>query len=104
MPRSASTAQTASLASICRKSSCTGLANAASPREVAHLFIALDPRALGEPERSAARMRAYLDWIRQQETQTGAPGVVPGDLERQACARRSDELVVEPAVAAALEL
>jgi hypothetical protein len=49
-------------------------------------------------------MRVYLDWIRQQETQTGAPGVVAGDPEREARERRGAELVVEPAVAAALGL
>lgn len=70
------------------------------PREVSHLFVAIDARAL-EPS-AEGRMAQLLAWYRRRPRAEGSPTFVPGDLELGAEAEAEHGLVVEPEVAAAL--
>ncbi len=70
-----------------------------TPRDVAHLILAIRPPSSA----FRARVSAYLAWYRAQPREDGQPTLVPGDLERDAAAR-SERVPVEPAVAEALGL
>lgn len=70
-----------------------------TPRDVAHLILAIRP-----PDPAfRARVSAYLAWYRAQPREDGQPTLVPGDRERDSAAG-SSRVPVEPAVAEALGL
>ena len=54
------------------------------PRQVAHLFLAIDVAAAGDPEIFRARLSRLLELNRAQEAAPGARVLAPGDLEQEA--------------------
>jgi ureidoglycolate dehydrogenase (NAD+) len=64
------------------------------PRQVSHLFLALDVAAFEEPEVFSARLSSLLRLVRQQEPAAGAEDgrvLAPGDLEREAERERREK-------------
>jgi LDH2 family malate/lactate/ureidoglycolate dehydrogenase len=63
-----------------------------TPRQVAHLFLAFDLAAFGDPEAFRARLSRLLALVREQERAPGAgePVIDPGDLEREAERERGE--------------
>lgn len=68
-----------------------------APRQVAHLFLALDPAAFGhqghqgDPDAAGAfrsRLSGFLGLVRSQPAVAGERVVVPGDLERESAEAR----------------
>jgi LDH2 family malate/lactate/ureidoglycolate dehydrogenase len=59
-----------------------------APRQVAHLFLAFDLAAFGDPGAFRARLSHLLALVRDQEAAPGERVVNPGDLEREAEAER----------------
>jgi len=55
-----------------------------APRQVAHLFLAFDLAAFGDPEAFRARLAGLLALVREQETGAAERVINPGDLEREA--------------------
>jgi LDH2 family malate/lactate/ureidoglycolate dehydrogenase len=56
-----------------------------APRQVAHLFLAFDLAAFGDPEAFRIRLSRLLALVREEEPAPGAEPVInPGDLEREA--------------------
>jgi ureidoglycolate dehydrogenase (NAD+) len=62
------------------------------PRQVAHLFIALDVAAFTDPQRFRARLSQWLGLLREQPAQDGGSVIVPGDLEAASARRRAGEI------------
>jgi LDH2 family malate/lactate/ureidoglycolate dehydrogenase len=58
------------------------------PRQVAHLFIAFDLPAFGDPERFRERLSRLMGLVRDQPGVGGERVVVPGDPESAAAAER----------------
>ncbi len=61
------------------------------PRQVAHLFLAIDVAAAGDPEAFRARLSRLLQSTRAQEAAPGARVLAPGDLEQEAERERTEE-------------
>jgi LDH2 family malate/lactate/ureidoglycolate dehydrogenase len=55
-----------------------------TPRQVAHLFLAFDLAAFGDPAAFRARLAGLLATVREQEARAGERVINPGDLERAA--------------------
>jgi LDH2 family malate/lactate/ureidoglycolate dehydrogenase len=65
-----------------------------TPRQVAHLFLAFDLAAFGDPDAPdafRARLAHLLAFVRQQEAVPGEQVLDPGDLEREAERERREE-------------
>jgi LDH2 family malate/lactate/ureidoglycolate dehydrogenase len=64
-----------------------------TPRQVAHLFLAFDLAAFGDPEVFRARLARLLALVREQEPAGSGTGRVinPGDLEREAERERGEQ-------------
>jgi LDH2 family malate/lactate/ureidoglycolate dehydrogenase len=74
------------------------------PRQVSHLFLALDVGAFTELEPFRARLSQWLRLVREQPAAEGAdPVQVPGDPERDAARARGDEIPLGDDELAALE-
>ncbi|MDP9121078.1 MAG: Ldh family oxidoreductase, partial [Acidobacteriota bacterium] len=58
------------------------------PRQVAHLFVALDLAAFGEPTALRGRLSSLHALVRSQPAAPGEQVVAPGDLERAVSAVR----------------
>jgi LDH2 family malate/lactate/ureidoglycolate dehydrogenase len=61
------------------------------PRQVAHLFLALDPAAFGAADDATgfrSRLSGFLGLVRSQPAVAGERVVVPGDLERESAETR----------------
>ncbi len=54
------------------------------PRQIAHLFLAIDPRAFGSAEVFRKNLGVLLATVRQEPAADGERVVVPGDLEKKA--------------------
>lgn len=61
------------------------------PRQVAHLFLAIDVAAAGDPELFRARLSRLLHLTRAQESAPGARVLAPGDLEQEAERERAEQ-------------
>jgi ureidoglycolate dehydrogenase (NAD+) len=61
------------------------------PRQVAHLFLAIDVAAAGDPEAFRARLSRLLQSTRAQEAAPGARILAPGDLEQEAERERTEQ-------------
>jgi len=55
-----------------------------TPRQVAHLFLAFDLAAFGDPDAFRARLSSLLATVREHEGREGERVINPGDLEREA--------------------
>ncbi|HZF11227.1 MAG TPA: Ldh family oxidoreductase [Thermoanaerobaculia bacterium] len=62
-----------------------------APRQVAHLFLAFDLAAFGDPEAFRTRLAGLLALVREQETGAAERVINPGDLEREAERERERE-------------
>ena len=60
------------------------------PRQVAHLFLAIDVAAAEDPEVFRARLSRLLHLTRTQEAAPGARVLAPGDLEQEAERERAE--------------
>jgi LDH2 family malate/lactate/ureidoglycolate dehydrogenase len=61
-----------------------------TPRQVAHLFLAFELAAFGDPEAFRARLSRLLAFVREQEAAPGGRVINPGDLEREAERERTE--------------
>src|SRR5690242_19446918 len=61
------------------------------PRQVAHLFLAIDVAAAGDPALFRARLSRLLHLTRAQEAAAGARVLAPGDLEQEAERERAEQ-------------
>ncbi len=61
-----------------------------TPRQVAHLFLAFDLAAFGDPELFRVRLAHLLALVRQSEAVPGERVINPGDLEREAEKERGE--------------
>ncbi|HEV7519063.1 MAG TPA: Ldh family oxidoreductase, partial [Thermoanaerobaculia bacterium] len=59
-------------------------------RQVAHLFLAFELAAFGDPEAFRARLSRLLAFVREQEAAPGGRVINPGDLEREAERERTE--------------
>ncbi len=61
-----------------------------TPRQVAHLFLAFDLAAFGDPDAFRARLSHLLALVRESEAVAGERVINPGDLEREAERERGE--------------
>lgn len=74
------------------------------PRQVSHLFLALDAGAFQDPEEFRFRLTRLLRLVREQPAVDGERVIAPGDLESEETARRRAEgIPLTEEEAAALE-
>jgi LDH2 family malate/lactate/ureidoglycolate dehydrogenase len=71
------------------------------PRRVAHLFIAFDLPAFGDPARFRGRLSGLMGMVRAQPAVGEEPVLVPGDPESAAATERRTQGIPLPAAEAA---